>query len=208
MDLFEPVIDRTANLLAHGGEVYYYGPILRADDADRYFDSLMTGIDWRRDTAIMFGRKITTKRKVAWYGDEPFQYAYSGVSRTALPWMPALAELKSLIETESGETYNSCLLNLYHDGSEGMDWHSDDEKDLEPNGAIASLSLGAERKFAMKPADGGESWSMMLAHGSLLIMAGATQDNWRHRLPTTKRVFGPRINLTFRTIVEGYRLTK
>jgi len=202
MDLFEPVIDRTANLLAHGGEVYYYGPILRTADADLYFDELMSGIDWRRDTAIMFGRKITTKRKVAWYGDAPFQYAYSGVSRTALPWTPALQELKQLIETESGETYNSCLLNLYHDGSEGMAWHSDDEKDLKPNSAIASLSLGAERKFAMKPAEGGDSWSMILAHGSLLIMTGATQDNWRHRLPTTKRVHDPRINLTFRTIVE------
>jgi len=96
------------------------------------------------------GKEIITKRKVAWYADEPFNYTYSGTTKTALPWINELRELKQQVETASNVSYNSCLLNLYHSGEEGMTWHSDAETALQKNGTIGSLSLGAERKFSFK----------------------------------------------------------
>ncbi len=123
-------------------------------------------------------------------------------TKQALSWTKELLELKNLCEQKSGETYNSCLLNLYHNGDEGMSWHSDGETDLKENGAIASLSLGAERKFAFKHKTSKETISIILANGSLLVMKDETQKYWLHRLPPTKQVHIPRINLTFRTIVK------
>jgi alkylated DNA repair dioxygenase AlkB len=164
-------------------------------------DTLLRTIDWRNDEAMIFGRHLITKRKVAWYGDVDFQYEYSGVVKRALPWTEELVELKHLAEQITHETYNSCLLNLYHTGTEGMAWHSDDEKDLKRNGAIASLTFGAERKFAFKHKRTKETRALTLEHGSLLVMKGTTQTHWLHRLPPTQKVNRPRINLTFRTIV-------
>lgn len=163
---------------------------------------LLTDIAWQHDEAIIFGKKIITKRKVAWYGDEQYSYTYSKVTKTALPWTTELLELKALAEKESGESYNSCLLNLYHDGDEGMAWHSDGEKDLQKNGAIASISLGAERKFAFKHKETGEKVEIQLEHGSLLVMKDQTQQHWLHRLPPSKKIKSLRINLTFRTIIR------
>ena len=165
-------------------------------------NTLLNTIEWRNDEAIIFGKKIITKRKVAWYGEKPFEYTYSKVTKNALPWTDALLQLKSVIEKESGETFNSCLLNLYHSGEEGMTWHSDGEKDLKKNGAIGSLSIGAERKFSFKHKETKEKVSLVLEHGSLLVMKGSTQTHWLHRLPPTKRITTPRVNLTFRTIIQ------
>ncbi|MBQ0740235.1 alpha-ketoglutarate-dependent dioxygenase AlkB, partial [Aquimarina celericrescens] len=111
---------------------------------------LLKNIEWKNDEAIIFGKRIITKRKVAWYGEKQFEYTYSNTTKHALPWTLELLELKEIIEKKTNETFNSCLHNLYHDGSEGMAWHSDAEKDLKKNGAIGSLSFGAERKFAFK----------------------------------------------------------
>jgi alkylated DNA repair dioxygenase AlkB len=119
-----------------------------------------------------------------------------------LAWTPELLKLKKIVEEQTGETYNSCLLNLYHNGEEGMAYHSDGEKDLKKNGAIASLSFGAERTFAFRHKVTKERISIVLEHGSLLVMKGETQTNWLHRLPPTKRVHAPRVNLTFRTIAR------
>jgi len=200
MDLFEQLDNRPGNLLPYEGTVNYYGPIMSRRDADQYFDSLMREIPWRNDEAVIYGRRIITRRKVAWHADLPASYTYSNTTRTALPWTPVLLMLKDLVQSVSGETYNSCLLNLYHDGSEGMAWHSDAEIDLKPNGAIGSLSFGAERKFAFKHKRTKETVSKFLQHGSLLVMRGATQTYWLHRLPPTRTVTTPRINLTFRTV--------
>src|SRR5690606_1080294 len=119
----------------------------------------------------------------------------------ALPWTEDLLVLKAMVEKECGETDNSCLLNLYHNGQEGIAWHSDGEKDLKRDGAIASLSLGAQRRFSFKNRESGEKVNLILEHGSLLVMKGPTQRYWLHRLPPTKQLKAPRINLTFRTIV-------
>ncbi|MEQ9164957.1 MAG: alpha-ketoglutarate-dependent dioxygenase AlkB [Fulvivirga sp.] len=201
MELFDLPADPAKNLLPADGIVNYYGKILTSDQSDFYFEQLANTLKWQNDEAIIFGKKVITKRKVAWYGDEKFPYTYSKVTKYALPWTKELLELKTLAEAKSGETYNSCLANLYHNGNEGMAWHSDGEKDLKKHGTIASISLGAERKFGFKHKQTKEVISLMLEHGSLLLMKGTTQTHWLHRLPPAKKVSGARINLTFRTII-------
>lgn len=196
MDLFNNI----SNILPCDGEVNYHGPILNSKKSEYYFNTLLNDIHWENDKAIIFGKLITTKRKVAWYGDDNYSYTYSNTTKHSLPWTQELLELKSLVQEKSGEKYNSCLLNLYHNGDEGMAWHSDAEKDLKKNGAIGSLSLGAERKFAFKHKVTKQSVSVILQNGSLLVMKGTTQNHWLHRLPPTKLVKRPRINLTFRMI--------
>ena len=202
MDLFSQFTDSPINLLPKDGTVNYHGIVLSREEADKYYDVLLNSIAWKNDEAIVFGKLITTKRKVAWYAEKPFEYSYSNRTKTALIFNEELLALKELVEKETKETYNSCLLNLYHDGSEGMAWHSDGEKDLKKNGAIASLTLGAERKFGFKHKETKETVYKVLEHGSLLVMKDETQTHWLHRLPPTKKVHRPRINLTFRTIEE------
>jgi alkylated DNA repair dioxygenase AlkB len=199
MGLFD---DSSINLLPHGGTVNYYGTVLNLAYANRYLQALLQTIEWKNDEAIIMGKHIVTARKVAWYGSKPFQYTYSKTTKTALPWTTELLELKKLTEALTGATYNSCLLNLYHNGNEGMAWHSDDEKSLGEGATIASLSLGAVRKFSFKHKTTKETVSVVLEHGSLLVMKDATQTNWLHRLPTTTKVSAPRVNLTFRTMIE------
>lgn len=203
MKLFDIEFDPAQNLLSKDGTVNYYGKVLNQKQADGYFQILLNTIEWRNDEAVIFGKKIITKRKVAWYGEKPFEYTYSNTTKLALPWTEELLKLKTIAEKVTGETFNSCLLNLYHDGSEGMAWHSDGEKDLKKNGAIGSLSLGAERRFAFKHKQTKEKVEVILEHGSLLIMTGTTQTHWLHRLPPTKLISAPRVNLTFRTIEEN-----
>ncbi|MES2554672.1 MAG: alpha-ketoglutarate-dependent dioxygenase AlkB [Bacteroidota bacterium] len=199
MDLFS---DGTVeNKLPKDGTVLYFGSCMSAQEADHYLERLLNTIEWKNDEAVIFGKHIITKRKVAWYGDDFYSYTYSNTTKTALLWTPELLELKQLVEAKTGSTYNSCLLNLYHDGSEGMAWHSDDEKMLNRNGSIASLSFGAERKFAFKHKQDQQMVSLVLEHGSLLEMKDETQTHWMHRLPPTTLVKRPRVNLTFRQML-------
>lgn len=201
MKLFDDPVDKNKNWLPQDGTVNYYGKVFQRQEADYYLEKLLSSIEWRNDEAIIFGKKIITKRKVAWYGEKPFEYTYSNSTKFALPWTPELLELKAVAERESGEMFNSCLLNLYHHGEEGMAWHSDAETSLKKNGAIGSLSFGAERKFAFKHKQTGQKVELILEHGSLLVMKDATQTHWLHRLPPTKRITAARVNLTFRTII-------
>ena len=189
------------NILNKDGTVNYYGKILSSEEAKQYFGLLMQNIQWEKDELIIFGKHITTKRKVAWYGDSEYLYAYSSTTKRALAWTKELSELKQVVEEYAEIKFNSCLLNLYHDGSEGIGWHSDDEKSIEKNSSIASLSLGAERKFSFKHKQTKQTISLVLEHGSLLMMKDATQTNWLHSLPKSEKVTGPRINLTFRKMI-------
>ena len=198
MDLFNQ--NRIQNILPYDGITNYHGRVLTEKECVFYFESLLQTIEWKNDEAIVFGKRIKTKRKVAWYGDIAFNYTYSNVTKQALRWTKELLVLKEIIEKESKATYNSCLLNLYHSGDEGMAWHADGEKMLKKNGAIASLTLGAERKFSFKHKATKQKVNIILERGSLLVMKDTTQTNWLHRLPPTKKVRTPRINLTFRTI--------
>lgn len=202
MGLFEEITDFPLNILPKDGTVHYYGKIFSGEKSDSYYDYLFNRIPWENDEAVIFGKLVVTKRKVAWFGEKAFEYTYSNRTKYAKIWTPELLELKQKCQEISGETYNSCLLNLYHDGSEGMAYHSDGEKDLKKHGAIASLTFGAERKFLFKHKLTKEKIEIFLENGSLLVMKDTTQDNWLHRLPTTIKVKTPRVNLTFRTIEE------
>lgn len=196
MNLFDN--DISENLLSTDGIVNYYGKILEQEQAQYYLDRLLNSIDWKNDEAIIFGRHIVTKRKVAWYADTGFEYTYSNKTKMALPWTKELLELKKLVDEKTGTAFNSCLLNLYHNGDEGMAWHSDDEKTLAIDSPIASVSFGAERKFMFRHKQTKQTLSVMLENGSLLVMKGSTQTNWRHSLPKSKKIIQPRVNLTFR----------
>ena len=200
MDLFAN--DSSINLLPYDGEVHYYGKVLSHQDANNYFNTLMHTVEWKNDEAIIFGKHIITKRKAAWYGDAAYAYTYSKVTKQALPWTTELYFLKQFAQQLTNATYNSCLLNLYHTGDEAMAWHSDDEKTLVKDAPIASMSFGAERKFTFKHKRTGETVSLLLEHGSLLVMKDATQTNWLHRLSKSAVIKTARINLTFRTIVN------
>lgn len=200
ISLFEEISGFPVNILPKDGTAEYYGKIFSDADCEQFYQYLFNEIPWENDEAVIFGKLILTKRKVAWFGEKPFEYTYSKRTKYAKIWTPELLKLKQKCEEISGETYNSCLLNLYHDGSEGMAYHSDGEKDLKKHGAIASLTFGAERKFLFKHKTSKEKVELFLENGSLLVMKGKTQDHWMHRLPPTTKVKTPRVNLTFRTI--------
>jgi len=199
MNLFN---DKFVNVLNKDGEAYYYGMIMTTSEANTYYNLLLNNINWKNDEAFYHGRHIVTKRKVAWYGDQGFIYTYSNTTKQALPWTNELIDLKRKTELITNSQFNSCLLNLYHDGNEGMTWHSDDEKSLGKNTVIASLSFGAERKFSFKHRRTRQTISLLLENGSLLVMRGNTQSNWLHSLPLSSKINHPRINLTFRTIID------
>ncbi|CAM3110905.1 alpha-ketoglutarate-dependent dioxygenase AlkB [Chryseobacterium flavum] len=202
MSLFEEISENPLNILPHDGTVHYYGKVFSKEKSEQYYHYLFNQIPWENDEAVIFGKLILTKRKVAWFGEKAFEYTYSKRTKYAKFWTPELLELKQKCEEVTGETYNSCLLNLYHDGSEGMAYHSDGETDLKKHGAIASLTFGAERKFLFKHKTTKEKIEILLENGSLLVMKGTTQDHWLHRLPPTTKIKTPRVNLTFRTIEE------
>jgi len=160
----------------------------------------MRSVSWESDRIQMFGKLITTSRKVAWFGDPECLYTYSGVQKSPQDWSKELLQIKHKLEALIGHTYNSCLLNLYHNGKEGMGWHSDDEKELDSHTPIASISFGAQRKFAFRHKQDKATSSLFLENGSLLIMHPPIQKHWHHALLKTQVAIGPRINLTFRKI--------
>lgn len=199
MDLFNQNIDQ--NYLPFGGEVNYYGPILSLKDQQHYFQTLLETIEWRHDEAVIFGKKIIINRKVAWYADREYDYTYSNTTRRSLAWTKDLLELKSRVENKLNTQFNSCLLNLYHNGDEGVGWHSDDEKTLNREAEIASLTFGSERNFVFKHKKSGDKVSILLQAGSLLVMKGETQINWLHSIPKSKKIKTARVNLTFRKML-------
>lgn len=194
--------DAMTNLLPYDGEVYYFGRTISDDENYSFFQQLLANIAWKHEEATVWGKRITTKRMVAWYGNQPFAYTYSGVTKQALSFTDELLHIQKIVQKQTGETFNSCLLNLYHNGEEGMGWHSDNEATLQKDAAIASVSLGAERKFLFRHKQTKETISVWLENGSLLLMKGATQTYWLHSLPKTKKVKEARINLTFRSMKE------
>ena len=186
-------------LLNRDGFVEYKPALFSGAESEDLFGALLTTTPWQHDEVMLFGQKRVLSRKVAWHGDGDFSYSYSGTSKTASPWSPALLLIKERVENQCAHRFNSCLLNLYHDGSEGMGWHSDDEKTLGLNPVIASVSFGAERIFKLKHRESKEVITVLLENGSLLVMKGETQHYWVHTMPKTKKIMTPRINLTFRT---------
>ena len=200
-DFFSP--DPQRNLLPCDGEVFDHGVIFCPREADGWMEELRDSVPWQHDEVMMFGKRIVTAREVAWYADMGISYRYSGVVRHPHPWSASLLELKAIVEKHCGVVFHSCLLNLYHHGEQGMGWHSDDEESIVAQSPIASLSFGAERRFCFKHKREALRCETALAHGSLLVMQGATQQCWLHRIPQMKAVKEPRINLTFRQMLMG-----
>jgi alkylated DNA repair dioxygenase AlkB len=199
MNLFN---HETTNILPYDGTAIYFGKIFTEQVANFYFESLLKTISWKNDEALIYGKHYITARKVAWYGNDNYAYTYSNTTKQAEPFTKDLLTLKSKVEESSQVIFNSCLLNLYHNGEESMAYHSDDENSLGENTVIASLSFGAERKFSFKHKRSGETISISLEHGSFLLMKDATQTHWLHSLPKSKKITSPRINLTFRTFYK------
>ena len=170
--------------------------------ADSVFNALRTKIAWRQDHLRMFGELVPVPRLEAWIADEGLDYTYSGIHHDPDPWIDELIELRDLSSVHAGATFNSVLCNLYRDGNDGVDWHADDEPEFGPLPVIASLSLGATRRFDLRRVDDHSvKVELDLHHGDLVIMRGTTQALWRHRVPKTKKLVGERINLTFRNVV-------
>jgi alkylated DNA repair dioxygenase AlkB len=187
-----------ASLLPYDGIVWLREDALGAADARRLFEELMALTPWRQEVATLMGRRVPIPRLTAWHGAAG--YVYSGIEMTPAPWNPPLLELKAVAEACAGQTFNSVLLNLYRDGRDSVSWHADNEPGLGRDPVIASVSLGATRRFQMKHRRREARVALDLPSGSCLVMAGATQHHWLHQVPKTSRPLGPRINLTFRAM--------
>lgn len=180
----------------------YDAGFLDRRSADRLLEWSLTHIRWEHHVIRIFGRDVPTPRRSAWFGDPGARYTYSGLTLDPRPWPPALAPLRDRVEAAIGSRFNAVLANLYRDGTDSMGWHADDEPELGRDPVIASVSVGAVRRFTMRHATRRdlEHLVLELEHGSLLVMAGSTQHHWRHALPKTRRPVGPRVNLTFRSV--------
>ena len=196
LELFTP--EPRDNILPYDGIVQDYGLVLSAEQSARYLQYFLQHLAWQADEGMLFGQYYRTQRQVAWYGDEQYQYRYSGALKQAHVWQPALWRLKQQVEQWVGHPFNSCLANLYQDGTQGLGWHSDDEPNLGKNTVIASLSFGATRKFSFKHKHTANKVDLLLQSGQLLVMRGQTQQHWKHALIKSSKILQPRINLTFR----------
>jgi len=195
--------DPASNLLPFQGVVRYYPEFFTTADADRYFRQLRDETDWKQEPVKIFGREVMQPRLTAWYGDTDKSYTYSGITMQPQPWNQPLLEIKQRIESIAPVVFTSVLMNLYRDGQDSMGWHRDNEKMLGDRPVIGSVSFGATRTFQLRPYVGKEPLrSVPLTHGSFLIMEDVTQQHWEHRIPKTARPTGPRLNLTFRVIVN------
>lgn len=187
------------------GLLIHYSEFLDGDTANRLLQQLTEETPWRQDRIRLFGKEHLIPRQQAFQGDPDLSYRYSGLSLAAQPWHPAIAQLRPTLDLIADTDFNCVLLNQYRDGQDSMGWHSDDEPELGPDPVIASLSLGARRRFRLRHRTDRtiKPVALELDHGDLLIMAGSTQHFWHHSLPRTKRVDSPRINLTFRKITTA-----
>lgn len=181
-----------------GADVRLWPQAFAPDRAYALFLELRREVDWREEHVLIFGERRLVPRLVAWHGDPGTSYVYSGTAHEPRPWTAELLEVRRVVEASTGHHYNSVLLNLYRDGSDGMGWHADDEPELGRNPAIASVSFGATRRFRLRHRKHKSVTTLDLGHGSLLSMAGATQHHYVHSVAKTARPVGERINLTFR----------
>jgi alkylated DNA repair dioxygenase AlkB len=183
-------------------DLKYCSNWLRPEKSERLFQYFLKQLDWKTSTLILYGREQVVPRLNVWYGDEGANYYYSGANFNPRPFDPELNLLRESLQAELGAEFNSVLANLYRDGNDSVSWHADDEWELGPQPLIASLSLGAPRRFSLKPIQHSshKPKHIELASGSLLVMAGGTQQHWHHQVPKVSSPIGPRINLTFRLV--------
>lgn len=186
-------------------DVYYLSHMDLGSDPDLILKQLIEQVPWRTEVINLWGKEYQQPRLTAWFGDAEARYTYSGLSLEPLPWTDLLSTLRSRVEALAGVSFNSVLLNYYRDHRDSMGMHSDDEPELGRNPTIASVSLGAPRTFVMKHKlkKALKPVHLPLDHGSLLLMKGATQHNWKHGINKVSQPCGPRVNLTFRRILAG-----
>lgn len=203
---FSSVISATTNeevLSMPNAEVTFYRNFFESKESDEIFRILYEEINWRQDKMKLYGKDIDLPRKTAWYGDPDKSYTFSGIHLDPEPWTPTLLQIKERIEEISTVQFNSVLLNLYRHGNDGISWHTDAEPELGKNPVIASVSFGGTRRFMFRHRKNQNlKTEVELTHGSLLLMAGETQHFWQHQIPKTSRKVEPRINLTFRLIID------
>jgi alkylated DNA repair dioxygenase AlkB len=194
--------DKTKELVNKLNSVVTYSPKFYTDEeSEILFDLFLSETQWTHDEAFIYGKLITTKRKIAWFADSGFDYNYSGRSRIAQSWNPTLFAIKEKLEKDTQASYNSCLLNLYHDGTEGMAYHSDDQNHLIPDSPVAIISLGCERYFKLRETQNhSQQWKVLLEAGSLLVMSGESQKHFQHEIPKMAAAKTPRISLTWRSM--------
>lgn len=191
------------NLLPIPGEALFLPGFFNEEESNTYFNDLTTGVAWKQEPIKIFGKTVMQPRFTAFYGDEGISYSYSGITMNALPWTETMIKIKTRIEEKYNARFNACLLNHYRNGIDSMGWHRDNEKNLGKYPLIASVSFGAHRIFQFRHyVEKIPIISVDLTHGSALIMKGETQHYWEHRLPKTVQVTSPRINLTFRLIID------
>lgn len=199
--LFAPQIgDKPGKLPLHDADVSYYPHFLSQQQADNYLACLQATLAWRQEHIKLYGRSVKIPRLQAWYGDSDARYRYSGLSMEPIAWTKALTELRLQCEVHTGHKFNSVLANCYRHGQDSMGWHADNEPELGPQPVIASLSLGQIRNFDLRHRQSGAKYRLALEHGSLLLMAGTTQQHWQHGMAKSKKNMQVRINLTFRQV--------
>ena len=208
----EPIRHDLQQLLPHeqsaraepSGSLVEYPAALLANTADQLFATLLKVIPWRQETLRIAGRTLPVPRLQCWMGDANSVYGYSGMRLEPEPWQEDVQRIRALVERLAGQSFNSVLLNLYRDGQDSVAWHADDEAELGPAPVIASVSLGAERRFQLKPkvATPRSQCQILLKHGSVLVMDQHVQQHWLHQVPKDKTLSAPRINLTFRQILS------
>jgi alkylated DNA repair dioxygenase AlkB len=180
--------------------ICYQPEFLTPNDSENTLNSLWQQLEWSRHEIILFGRKVAQPRLSAWYGDPDARYRYSGLQLEPLAWHPVLWHLKRKVEAGLKREFNSVLVNAYRDGSDSMGWHADNEPELGVKPLVASISLGARRRFLLRTKKQSGSRELWLEPGSLLIMKPGCQEHFQHSLPKTRSAVGLRINLTFRKI--------
>lgn len=203
LDLFE----FSENVLPHHGEVYLYGNFFSKEESDLFYFELREEVPWKHEPIKIFGKEVMQPRLTAWYADEGIKYTYSGITMQGLIWSRALLKIKQKVETCSGLTFNSALLNYYRDGNDSMGWHRDNEKELGKDPAIASVSFGASRTLKFRNyRNKKEQILLELEHGSLLTMLGETNHHWEHAIPKSKKINSGRINITFRFVYQTQQI--
>jgi alkylated DNA repair dioxygenase AlkB len=193
-----PLFPSSGELLPSDGSAVLVPDFFSPPEADNYFSALLKETPWEQHSFKMFGKHVLEPRLSAWHADPEKEYTYSGQPRTPMPWNKPLTAVRLACEVHIGHSFNGALVNLYRSGADAMGWHSDDEPINGVNPVIASISLGAERRFDLRHKRTRDVVSAVLPHGSLLVMSGACQTNWHHRVAKTTRETDPRINVTFR----------
>lgn len=186
--------------LYENAELHFYPDFITTEKSNHFFELLLSTVEWKQEGMKMYGKTVNFPRLTAWYGDRDKPYSFSGITLHPLEWTNELLNIQQQLLIKTGLQFNSVLLNRYRNGNDSISWHSDGEPELGQNPTIASVNFGEARTFELKHNTSGETITVVLPHGSMLLMAGETQHFWKHRVAKTSKSVKERINLTFRIL--------